>query len=112
MLTINWPAFLPDLALMLSAFAAGSVFGGWMARRDYARDLALLQTLVPEPGPLDRMAALVETHILTWPQDPRRELAQEQAQQLRALAARIEAAGTGAVSVPPAWEQTPTWRET
>ena len=109
MLTINWPAFLPDLALMLSAFAAGSVFGGWMARRDYALELARLRALVPEAAMLQRLATQVAHAYLTMDEPP--EMMGADIRTARALAARIEAAG--AVTVPPVWEppQTPTWRE-
>ena len=106
MVTINWSAFLPDLALMLSAFAVGSIFGSWMARRDYARELAREQSLVPEPGLLRRAVAFAGGYGVMV-RNPAN--ATEMAAQLRTLAARIEAAGV--VSVPPAWEQTPTGRE-
>ncbi|HUW34255.1 MAG TPA: hypothetical protein VM223_21830 [Planctomycetota bacterium] len=93
MVTINWSAFLPDLALMVSAFAAGSVFGSWMAHRDYTRERELLRSLVPSPGLLRRAAAFVGGYGVMVRKQAGAENAAEMAQQLRALAARIEAAG-------------------
>ena len=97
MVTINWSAFLPDLALMLSAFAAGSVFGGWMARRDYARDLALLRSLVPSPGLLRRAAEAL--HYAAEGRGIDGNIVPLLFRRLEELAARIEAAGAGAESV-------------
>ena len=71
-MTINWSAFLPDLALALAALAVGYNLGSRMARRDYARDLARLRSLVPEPELLRRAAcharrvATVEAVETAW----------------------------------------------
>ena len=81
MVTINWSAFLPDLALMVSAFAAGSVFGSWMAHRDYTRERELLRSLVPSPGLLRSLAYCADGVVPVY------------AEAARALAARIEEAG-------------------
>ena len=73
-----------------------------------ARELALLRGLVPSPGLLRRAAEYAARVAFVDSSD----VASVDSDTLLALTTRIEAAGTGAVTVPPAWEQTPTWRET
>ena len=72
------------------------------------QELARLRELVPSPGLVRRAAEYAARVAFVDSSD----VASVDSDTLLALAARIEAAGTGAVTVPPAWEQTPTWRET
>ena len=75
-----------------------------------AQELARLRELVPEAWLVRWAAGMLAYLIRTQPTD-NDTIALEWVQRLYALATRIEAAGTGAESVAPAWEQTPTWRE-
>ena len=73
------------------------------------QELARLRELVPSPGLLRRAADAL--HYAAAGRGIDGNVAALLFRRLEELAARIEAAGAGAEPVPPAWEQTPTWRE-
>jgi len=100
---IDYPTVV---AISFVSILFGGVVGVLLAHQHAARDLARLRLLVPSPGLLRRAAAFAGGYGVMV-RNPAN--ATEMAAQLRTLAARIEAAGV--VSVPPAWEQTPTGRE-
>ena len=88
------------IAAVFVAVLFGGAVGVFLAQQHAARDLARLRLLVPEARLLRDAAAVCRSW--NW---------YSTASQLKLLAARIEAAGAGAESVPTAWEQTPTRRE-
>ena len=106
--------------LILLSLAAGAGIGYGIGQQRAARDLARLRELVPSPGLLrrmaddadhmgDRYATEASLGVPGAAENERRSRIDDKT--ARDLAARIEAAGAGAVTVPPAWEQTPTGRE-
>ena len=101
------------LACTLAAFI-GYCWGRDVTYQRVARNVVRLEALVPSPGLLRRAAEYAEWLIAERPGRMYSGLPKQEnvdAKALLALAARIEAAGEGAVPVPVAWEQTPTRRE-
>ena len=76
--------WLPDLFVVLLSLAFGGGIGYALSQWHAARDLALLRTLVPEPGLLRRAAKAYRTTTRY-----------DEANELDNLADRIEEAGEG-----------------
>ena len=85
------------IALLACALAAfiGYAWGRDATYQRVARNVVRLEALVPSPGLLRRAAGACRTTTRY-----------DEADALDDLAARIEAAGAGAESVPPAWTST------
>ena len=96
----EWVGYAGMILGIVIALVGAARFGYSLAHQQAARDLARLRSLVPEARLLRDAAAVCRSW--NW---------YSTASQLKLLAARIEAAGAGAESVPTAWEQTPTRRE-
>ena len=92
----DWPAVLLGILLSL---AAGAGIGYGLGQQRAARELARLRSLVPEMWLLRWAARMVAYLIRTQPTDNDTR-ALEWVQRLFDIAARIEAAGAGAESVP------------
>ena len=85
-------AWIALLACTLAAFI-GYCWGRDVTYQRVARNVVRLEALVPSPGLLRRAAAFVGGYGVMVRKQAGAENAAEMAQQLRALAARIEAAG-------------------